>query len=191
MSDKDIQKAPKATANLSDKDLMGLLDAYIAKGAQELSLERLMWKPAECGKFPVIGHIVSINDMPEADRAENPDWRAFVVQLTQPTYGLDRDKKKKRLEAGAEVIVPANWQLASNLARFALDPANVYELGIQVTGQLDVGGGKKMWQFRVIVIGLKPREGSDLLALREANATAQAKHEAKQLAENNGAAATG
>ncbi len=189
MSDIQGTKAPKATAALSDKDLMGLLDKLIAGGATELTLERGMWKPAECGKFPCVGHIVAINEMPEADRQENPDWRAFTVQLTHDTYAIGRDKKKFRALAGSEVIVPANWVLSSNLARFALDQANVYELGIQAIDQLDVGGGKKMWRFRVIVVSVKPREGADLLALREANANNEAKHAARQLGQGDVASA--
>lgn len=167
MSDIANTKGPKATAGLSDKELMGLIDKLIAQGAQELTLERLMWKPESCGQFPVIGHIVSINDMPEADRADNPDWRAFVVALTQDTYGIGRDKKVVKVKAGSEVIVPANWELSTNLARFALDPNEVHELGIVVKSRDDIGGGKKMWRFRVITVSSKKREGAHLLALGE------------------------
>jgi hypothetical protein len=149
----DITKAPKATAGLSDKDLMGLLDKLIAQGAQELSLDRLLWKAETCGKFPVIGYIISINDMPEADRADNPDWKAFVVRTTHETRGVDRSKNVVPVKAGSEIVVPANYELAVNLARFALDPAVMHELGIQVKGRDDIGGGKKMWRFRVISTG--------------------------------------
>lgn len=144
---------PKATSGMSEKDLMGLLDKLIAQGGQELSLERLLWKPESCGKYPVVGYIVSINDMPPADRAENPDWKAFVFRATYETRGVDREGNVVKIEKGSEVVVPANYQLATNLARFALDSGAMHEIGVQVKGRLDIGGGKKMWQFRVVATG--------------------------------------
>jgi hypothetical protein len=151
MSDKAT--APKATAGMSDKDLMGLLDKLIAQGGQELSLDRLLWKPESCGKFPVVGHIVSINEMPPADRAENPDWKAFVIRTSYETRGVDRAGNIVPIRAGSEVVVPANYELATNLARFALDPTTMHEIGIQVKGRDEIGGGKKMWRFRVVSTG--------------------------------------
>lgn len=145
--------APKSTAKMSDKDLMGLLDKLIAAGAQELSLDRLLWKPETCGKFPVVGFIISINDMPEADRAENPDWKAFVIRTTHETRGINRAKEVEVVAAGSEIVVPANYELAVNLARFALDSEKMHEIGIAVKGRDDIGGGKKMWRFRVISTG--------------------------------------
>jgi hypothetical protein len=155
MSNKNTNKGPVATSGLSDKDLMGLLDKLIAQGAQELSLDRLLWKAESCGKFPVIGFIVSINDMPQADRADNPDWKAFIFRTTYETRGVDRGGNVVPIKAGSEVVVPANYELATNLARFALDPNEMHELGIEVKGRDDIGGGKKMWRFRVIATGNK------------------------------------
>jgi len=169
MSDtKTAAKGPGATAGLSDKDLMGLIDKLIAQGAQELTLDRLLWKAESCGKFPVIGHIISINDMPEADRADNPDWKAFVVALTQDTYGVDRGKNVVKVKAGSEIVVPANYELAVNLARFALDPIDMHELGIVVKGRDDIGGGKKMWRFRVINVSSKKRTAAYALPVAAA-----------------------
>lgn len=155
MSNKNTNKGPIATSGFSDKDLMGLLDKLIAQGAQELSLDRLMWKPESCGKFPVIGMIVSINDMPQADRAENPDWKAFIFRTSYETRGVSRDGNVVPVKAGSEIVVPANYELATNLARFALDPNEMHELGIEVKGRDDIGGGKKMWRYRVIATGQK------------------------------------
>ena len=153
MSNKTTNKGPIATSGLSDKDLMGLLDQLIAAGGQELTLERLMWKPESCGKFACVGHIVSINDMPQADRAENPDWKAFVIETTYDTRGVNRAGEVVKVPAGSEIVVPANYELATNLARYAVDPAVMYELAIQVKGRDDIGGGKKMWRFRVVDTG--------------------------------------
>jgi hypothetical protein len=155
MSNKNTVKGPIATSGMSDKDLMGLLDALIAQGAQEISLDRLMWKAESCGKFPVVGHIISINDMPQADRADNPDWKAFIFRLSYETRGLDRGGNVVVAKAGSEIVVPANYELATNLARFALDPNEMHELGIAVKGRDDIGGGKKMWRFRVVATGNK------------------------------------
>jgi hypothetical protein len=155
MSNKTTNKGPIATSGMSDKDLMGLLDALIAKGAQELSLDRLMWKAESCGKFPVVGYIISINDMPQADRADNPDWKAFIFRTSYDTRGLNRAGDIVAVKAGSEIVVPANYELATNLARFALDPTEMHELGIEVKGRDDIGGGKKMWRFRVIATGNK------------------------------------
>ncbi len=160
----NVTKAPKATANLSDKELMALLEQYIKQGAQELTLELLMWKQDTNGKYPVIGHIVSINEMPPADRKENPNWKAFLIALTQDTYGTDRNKEIKKVKAGSEILVPANYELTTNLARFALDPDEVHELGIQALTKVDIGGGQSMWRHRVIVISSKKRTGRYALA---------------------------
>ncbi len=146
-------KGAVPNAGLSDKDIMGLLDKLIAEGAQELSLERLLWKAELCGQFPVIGYIISINDMPQADRADNPDWKAFVIRTTHETRGVDRNKNVVQVKAGTEIVVPANYELAVNLARFALDADNMHELGIVARDRTDIGGGKKMWRFRVITTG--------------------------------------
>lgn len=148
------QKNTLPTTGLSDKDLMGLLDKLIKEqGAQELSLERLLWKAESCGKFPVVGYIVSINDMPAADRADNPDWKAFVIRTSFDTRGVDRKGEIVPVKAGSEIVVPANYELAVNLARFALDPNKMHELGIQVKSRDDIGGGKKLWRFRVVATG--------------------------------------
>jgi hypothetical protein len=157
---------PKATAGLSDKELMGLLDRLIAeRGGQELSLERLLWKAESCGKFPVTGYILDCVDMPKADRKDNPDWKAFIVRTTYETRGVNRNKEVVKIAAGSEVVVPANYQLAANLARFALDPDYIHEIAIQATERSDIGGGKKMWGFRVVKFpdGVKKRVGLDRL----------------------------
>jgi len=161
-----VAGAPKVTAKMSDKDLMGLLDKLIAeRGGQELSLERLLWKAESCGQFPVVGHIINIVDMPKADRADNPDWKAFIIQTTYETRGVSRNGDIVPVAAGQEIVVPANYQLAANLARFALDPENMHELGITAKDRSPIGGGKKMWNFRVVVMpdGVKKRTGVYLL----------------------------
>lgn len=147
---KPTTDVPLVTAGMSDKELIALLNQYIVdKGGQELSLERLLWKPESCGEFPVIGHIINCVDMPPADRKDNPDWKAFIVRLTQPTKVTSREGDVTFQQADSEVVVPANYQLAANLARFALDPEFMHEISIQAKKRVDIGGGKKMWTFKV------------------------------------------
>lgn len=184
MAEKQV-KDTAATKKMSDKELLGLLDALIGKGAQELSLERLMWKPDAFGdtQYPVVGYIVGIFDMPKADRKENPFWKAFVIRTSHPTKGVDREGDIVDVAAGSEVVVPASWELANNLQRFALDPDKMYELGIQAKRKDDIGGGQTMWRFRVIATGnVEPRsEAYNLRTLLAAHAHNAPDAEAKKL----------
>lgn len=165
-SAKATTDVPRATVGLSDKDLMGLLDRLIAeRGGQELSLERLLWKAESCGQFTITGHLLDCVDMPKADRKDNPDWKAFIIRTTYETRAVNRNKEVVKAPPKSEIVVPANYQLAVNLARFALDPEYIHEIAIQATERSDIGGGKKMWNFRVVKLpdGVIKRVGVDRL----------------------------
>jgi hypothetical protein len=162
-----VKKAPQ----MSDAELMGLLDRLVAEGGQELSLERQIYKPEVCGNMPVVGYLLDILQMPAADREENPNWKAFLIRLSHETNVVNRSGDVVRARAGEEIILPASHQLAVNLARFALNPTEMTEVGIQPKEQIKIGGGKKMWTFRVVATG-KSEERTSLYKLSEKIAAA-------------------
>lgn len=164
-----VKKAPQ----MSDAELMGLLDRLVSEGGQELSLERQIYKPEACGNMPVVGYLLDILQMPAADREENPDWKAFLIRLSHETNVVNRSGDVVRARAGEEIILPASHQLAVNLARFALNPTEMTEVGIQPKEQIKIGGGKKMWTFRVIATG-RTEERTSLYQLSQKIAAASA-----------------
>lgn len=154
-------------SKVSDEELLNLLDKLVEEGADEMALERHIWKADAVGRFPVVGFIIGLVEMPPADRKDNPDWKAFIVSLTHETRVLNRQKEIVVAKPGDEVIVPANFQLASSLARFALSP-EMHEIGIQAKEKIDIGGGQSMWTFRVVKTKTQPKERGQAYALPEA-----------------------
>jgi hypothetical protein len=136
--------------DIDDKALKAMFDSL---GGSELSLERNIYKADSCGNVPVVGYFIDMLDMPEADRKDNPDWRAFIVELTHPTKVVNRKGDVVMAKAGEEIIFPAGFQIEGALKRFAIDPRNVHELGVLPGDKIPLGGGKNLRTFRVKVTG--------------------------------------
>jgi len=151
----------KATNKQNQAD-QSLLDILLGKGAVELRLERTMYAAEACGQVPVVGFLVDLLDMPPIDmgRDGKRDWRAFVIKLTHATKGRDRDENIVDVEPGEEIIMPATFQIATALARFARDPAVMHEVGIEPKSKIDIGGGKFFWTYRVIATNQTEPRGS-------------------------------
>ena len=151
----------KATNKQNQAD-QSLLDILLGKGAVELRLERTMYAAEACGQVPVVGYLVDLLDMPPIDmgRDGKRDWQAFVIKLTHGTKGRDRDENIVDVEPGEEIIMPATFQIATALARFARDPAVMHEVGIEPKSKIDIGGGKNFWTYRVIATNKTEPRGS-------------------------------
>lgn len=149
MSNKNNEKVV-AGADIDEKKLLALFDAL---PGQEISLERNIYKPESCAPFPIIGYFLDQIRMPDADREENPEWYAFLIELTQPTKVLNRKGEIIVAKPGEEVWLPANFQIMGALRRFAQDPGTVHELAVKPEDKVDIGGGKKMRRFRVKTTG--------------------------------------
>lgn len=148
-------KADKAAQNQADRDL---LDILLGQGGVELRLERTIYAAEECGDVPLVGFFYDLLDMPpiEGKKGEKPrDWQAFVVRTTYESKGKDREGNVVPTEAGEEVIIPATFQIAQALARFARDPEFIHEIGLKPKAAIDIGGGRSLWTYRVIATGKK------------------------------------
>lgn len=138
-----------------------LLERLIAKGAVEINLDRTMYSADKVGD-PVVGFIVDLLDMPpiQVGKQEPRDWQAFVVLLTEPCRGVDRNGDIIEAKAGEEMVVPATYQIQHALKRFAKDPEKMHELGIMPKKKLDIGAGQTFWTYRVVSTGTTKARGS-------------------------------
>lgn len=153
----------KATnKNAQNQADQSLLDILLGKGAVELRLERTMYAAEACGQVPVVGFLVDLIDMPAIDMGKDGmrDWKAFVIKLTHQTKGKDREDNIVDVEPGEEIVMPATYQIAAALARFARDPEVMHEVGIEPKTKLDIGGGKNFWTYRVIATNKTEPRGS-------------------------------
>lgn len=182
---KDNNKG-NAAQNSADAILEALLKQ---SGAAELHLDRCLYSAEKCGDVPVVGYLIDLMDMPPIDMGKDGkrDWQAFLVLLTHPCKGVDREDNVIDLKAGEEVVVPATFQIQQALRRFAADPRNMHELGIAPKAKIDIGGGKNFWQYRVVATG-KTKERGALYALPGAEVPADA---AKALPAGNTVPAAG
>jgi hypothetical protein len=154
---KDIKKGgavAKGNNKIGDEELENLLQSLIDSGDfAELRLERTIYKPELCGEVPLIGHVIQLLDMPPLD--DGREWQAFVFRTTHVTKGVDRTGDIVDVGVDEEIIIPATWQLASALARFANDAAVMFEVALLPKEKISIGGGKNMWTYRAAV-GRKP-----------------------------------
>lgn len=130
-----------------------LLDELLKKGGAELSLDRHIYQADKCKEFALVGYVIDLLDMPKIKmgRDEERDWTAFCFLTTHPTKGVDREDNIVDVKAETEIIIPATFQLHTALRRFAADPSAMHEVGLQPTNKIDLGGGKTLWQYRVVV----------------------------------------
>lgn len=152
---KDIKKGGAvAKGKIGDEELENLLQTLIDSGDfAELRLERTIYKPEACGEVPLIGHVIQLLDMPPLEDGRN--WQAFVFRTTHPTKGVDRAGDVVDVGVDEEIIIPATWQLASAIARFASDPGVMFEVALLPKERINIGGAKTMWTYRAAV-GRKP-----------------------------------
>lgn len=154
------------TSNAAD---INLLDLLLKGGAKELRLERAMYAAEAVGQVPVAGYLVDLIDMPAIDQGagrEKREWQAFVIETTYATKGVDREDNVVDVLPGDEIVVPATFQIATALARFARDPLVMHEIGIEPKKKIDLGGGRTMWTYRVVQTD-KTKERGSLYALSE------------------------
>lgn len=155
MAKNDKAAAAQNAQASADQDL---LDKLLADGGTELRLERTIYAAEACGDVPLCGFIVDLLDMPAIEGGKNKqtgememrDWKAFVFRATYATKGLDREKNVVDVEPGEEIIIPATFQIEAALGRFARDPKVMHEIALKPKAKIDLGGGKTMWQYRVI-----------------------------------------
>lgn len=156
-----MAKNDNKTENARD----AILEKLLAAGGVEINLDRTMYSADKSGD-PIVGYIVDLLDMPpiQVGKGEPRDWQAFVVLLTEPCRGVDREGSLVESKAGEEIVVPATYQIQHALKRFAKDPEKMHELGIMPKKKLDIGGGQTFWTYRVVSTG-KTKERGNVYAL--------------------------
>jgi hypothetical protein len=153
------------------------LAAYLPQGMDEGELLKIGGlRPIAAAQIsyeqgtPVAGFVLGILDMPPRDvldpkrRGEKEPWEAVLVELTASTYALVGGEEAL-IEAGKEVIIPVNANLANNreLRIVAEDPDRVHWCLFVSEGQVDLGKGlNPMWDYDVRLAPpkhSKPRTG--------------------------------
>ena len=122
---------------------------------KKIETQRFMYSPERCFGFAVTGYAIGREDMKPIDMGKNPkdgspimrDWSCIIVRLTQDTKATNRDKNIIDVYVGQNVLVPTNFQIENFLSQHATHPTRVFEVFISPKNQIDLGGGKKLWDF--------------------------------------------
>lgn len=120
----------------------------VPKGWTEVASDRLMYKPEMCQGRAVQGILLTRLELP--DGPQGGPWYAYVIRLTAPTLGVDRDDAITEVPAGQELLLPENYRLA-DLKRAAENLDSAFEVWIKPKKLISLGGGKNMWTFTVAV----------------------------------------
>jgi hypothetical protein len=120
-------------------------------GFEDVKLDTFQYKIGEKASRDTFlqGYLVDYVRMPDSDRADNPEWWCFVVQLTAPCTAFDRDGEAKECGPGDTVLFNVPAKLKNYFGRLAINPQMVTEIKLGSWKQIDIGGGKKMWSPEV------------------------------------------
>lgn len=120
-------------------------------GFVKVETRRYMYNMDRCEKVPLQGYLLNMIEMAEMD---GRPWQAFVLRTTEVTKGVDRFDEIVDVEVGAEVLIPATYELQQYLQRAALHPAAVYEVKLTPDQKIGLDKRRQMWLFD---IQTKPR----------------------------------
>jgi hypothetical protein len=123
--------------------------------------QRYMYNAEECKDFPLVGHLINRLPMPPI---KGRNWDAFLVRLTRPCKGVDRDGVLVDVGVGEEMLIPATFTLAAVMGKAATNEAACYEVKIQPTKKIDIGGGQEMWEYELAAKPNPRKRGSFGLA---------------------------
>ncbi len=121
--------------------------AAIAKDDAEfvkIVTQRYMYNAEACKEFALCGFLLNRLPMPPI---KNRNWDAFLIRATRPTKAVDRDGNVVDVGVGEEVLIPATFTLASIMSKAATNADACYEVKIQPTKKIDIGGGQEMWEY--------------------------------------------
>ena len=124
-----------------------------------LSSNRLIYKPDLCGTHPVRGFLLARLEMPPV--GGDRDWAGYVVRLTAPTVGVDREGNKQPLQRGEEILIPETHVLASDpkIQVIAKSPDYTAEIWLKPSRKMKIGGGQELWLYDARMS--KPRKRDD------------------------------
>jgi len=110
----------------------------------EIITQRYMYNAELCKEVPLTGYLLNRLPMPPI---KNRNWDAFLVRVTRPTKAVDRDGNVVEVAVGREVLIPATFTLHSVMSKASQNPDACYEVRIQPTNKIDIGGGQEMWEY--------------------------------------------
>jgi hypothetical protein len=152
------------------------------KGWQEVASDRLVYKPEVCQGRPIQGILMARLELPEGPNGE--PWHAYVIRCTAATLGVDREDRVLDVAPGSEILLPETFRLAD--LRKAADNMDIaWEVWVKPKGQVNLGGGKKMWTYTVAV---NPKSGKRTADMKFFLGGTQ---QAPQLGAGNGAGQSG
>lgn len=145
----------------TDADIRG---AAVAKDDAEfvrIITQRYMYNAEACKEYALVGHLINRLPMPPI---KNRNWDAFLIRLTRPCKGVDRDGVVVDVGVGEEMLIPATFTLAAVMGKAATHESACYEVKIQPTKKIDIGGGQEMWEYELAAKPNPRKRGSFGLA---------------------------
>lgn len=121
--------------------------AAIAKDDAEfvkIITQRYMYNADKCKDFPLVGYLLNRLPMPPI---KNRNWDAFLIRATRPTKAVDRDGNVVDVNTNEEILIPATFTLASVMGKASTNVDFCYEVKIQPTKKVDIGGNQEMWEY--------------------------------------------
>lgn len=126
------------------------VDPFAADDAafKEIATQRYMYNADKCKDVPLVGNLLNMLMMPPIERAGIlQPWNAFLIRVTRPTKGTDRDKNLVDVAVDSEVLIPATFELTQFLEKAATSEKFVFEVFIKPKQKIDIGGGQSMWLY--------------------------------------------
>ncbi len=137
VKNQDVKGDVRANGNVGAQD-----DGWV-----EMPSNRPIYNPSLCKSRPLVGYLLRLQQMPEADSGP---WNAFVIKTTQPTLavdGFEDAEKAVEVPAGAEVLLVETTKLR-DLRGFLL-PDRMIEVRVTPDKLQPIGGSKKMWTYKI------------------------------------------
>jgi len=120
--------------------------AQKASRFKKINTERVFYNTEKCKDKPLIGYLFSMIDVP----SKNRPFQAFLIRTTEPTLGIDREGNIIDVPVGTDMLIVASHTLQQHLTRAAF-AKSVYEISIQPTKKIPIGGGQTMWLYDIEV----------------------------------------
>jgi hypothetical protein len=116
---------------------------------REIATQRFMYKSDECKATPLVGYLLNLLPMApmKMSDGEMREWSAFLIRTTRPVLAFNRDKQIETVPVGSEVLIPATYELLQFVQKAATAENVVFEVRIQPSKKIPLGGVQKMWLY--------------------------------------------
>lgn len=118
---------------------------------REIATQRYMYKSDECKETPLVGYLLNLLPMAPMKMADGEmrEWSAFLIRTTRPVLAFNRDKQIETVPVGSEVLIPATYELQQFITKAATAEGVVFEIRIQPSKKISLGGVQKMWLYKM------------------------------------------